>query len=720
MERVLNALRAERYIEAVERGPEIELLAGVEGKSGGIDLPYHLDALNVEAAWPITEGWALIGFGDAGLATQHPALKSFSNFTSTAGTYLGGNYLPYYSFTTVDVNDQPLGPQVGTPDESGARAATQAEFDLGCPRPVSDPICALVQDPMPYGCMTFNFLGHGTHVAGLAAARFAGSTTQGVCPGCAIGMARFFHPVCQPNGTTAYGHNPDQVTTTVVELGKAGAQIISMSFFGRTLSQQLPDCASNPSALWCTTLTAQAARDVVLVGASGNKLTRLDFPASDARVIAAGGVNTDLVFWDDRPNCPLPDDPNPLSQCGSNSTMSGPGLQELVVPAKNVYSTVYPNEDHNPILGCGDFAGDMLGDGYGLCTGTSMSAPQIAGLVGLLRSTNPLLSAGTPSPVTGSGVRRVLASSTDRSVQGTGWDPLLGYGIPNALRALRNVLGVVREWPTNNRATPLFALYSTGFDDYALTASPQSAVSLMTEQNHAYKTTGTGSFIEGEAVQGFAAFESEFSLDPPLAALFVMTTPNKPRPTYPALIPLHWVEKSTYTPAGCTPRVYGCTATDRDNTFVSSVADLEALVNSGYAYKGRQGFIYARCTPEPGCMPPGTVKVYRQCSAANDCAVFGQPQYAAFDNAGYDFAVPSGSDVVLGYAYPAGDGDNDNLPDAVEYVIGTSSAHPDSDGDQSNDGAEYPLANVPYSDPCSGAINDCTVPAEIVFGNGFE
>jgi len=164
-----------------------------------------------------------------------------------------------------------------------------------------------------------------------------------------------------------------------------------------------------------------------------------------------------------------------------------------------------------------------------------------------------------------------------------------------------------------------------------------------------------------------------------------------------------------------------CTTTDKDNFLVTSTADLEAVVNAGYAFKGRQGYIYSACSPEPACMPPGTVKLYRKCTfGTSDCAIFGEPQRSAFESDGYTQAFPSGSPTLLGYAYGAGNSDMDALPDALEHAIGTSISHSDSDGDGSSDSEEYPLAQVPGSDPCDGPAIVCTIPAEVLFSNGFE
>jgi len=388
-----------------------------------------------------------------------------------------------------------------------------------------------------------------------------------------------------------------------------------------------------------------------------------------------------------------------------------------------VYSTQYPGETWNA-LACGDYAGDSLADGFGLCTGTSMSAPQVTGLVGLLRSVNPLAPTGSPSPVAGSGIRKLLASTTDRAIAGLGWNMELGYGLPNAPRAVRGMLGNVRGWTARNRATPLFSLYSPGYADYAVTSSPQAAVSLMAEEPQAYQTTEGSSFIEGSLVPGFPLFASEHgaAIDAPRAAMYVLTTQNSPRPNYPPLIPLYWLDLVEYQTPGCVPRALdGCMTVDRENLLVTTIADVESLVGQGYAFKGRQGYIYAPCTPEPACIPPGATKFYRKCtSGGGDCAMFGEGQRIAFESAGYTVSFPSGSSALLGYAYPAGDADSDGLPDALERVIGTNINDEDSDDDDIDDAVEYPVAGVPDSDPCAGPNITCAFPAELIFADGFE
>jgi hypothetical protein len=145
-------------------------------------------------------------------------------------------------------------------------------------------------------------------------------------------------------------------------------------------------------------------------------------------------------------------------------------------------------------------------------------------------------------------------------------------------------------------------------------------------------------------------------------------------------------------------------------------AHVEAAKAAGYELRNIQGYIYQRCTPEPACIPVGAAKFYRVCKPQTpgnfqDCANFIENEKPAFDIAGYTVAFPSGSDIVLGYAYPRVHSDADDLIDGFEYVLGTDPGNPDSDGDGRSDSQEYPVAGVPVSDPLT---------VDLIFENGFD
>jgi len=195
--------------------------------------------------------------------------------------------------------------------------------------------------------------GHGTHVAGIIAADTNNSQgIAGTCPECQLMIVK----VMDDSGSGPYSLIADGITWSADN----GAKVISMSIAGQSFSQLLQDAVNYA---W--------SKGVVIVAAAGNcggsnfsangctSQNPMEYPGALTNVVSVG--NTDNK-----------DQKSVTSNYGSWVKIAAPGT--------NIFSTL-PTHTYAMQPGHGTALN------YDYLTGTSMSAPMVAGVAALIWST---------------------------------------------------------------------------------------------------------------------------------------------------------------------------------------------------------------------------------------------------------------------------------------------------------------------------------------------
>lgn len=230
--------------------------------------------------------------------------------------------------------------------------------------------------------------GHGTHVTGIIAANTNnGVGIAGVAPEAQILPVKVMERY--QAGVSCYGSYSD-FAAGLVYAADHGARVVNMSFGGTTNSTTLANA-----------IAYAANRGVLLVGAAGNNnSSTLFYPAAYTQVIAVAGTD------------------------GADARYASSNYGDWVdiaAPAVGVYS-LYSNSS------------------YTYMSGTSMAAPHVAGVAGLLLSQNPAYTAAD--------LRALLQNNAD-DLGAPGFDPYFGWGRLNAYRALTNSSAAPTPAPTN-------------------------------------------------------------------------------------------------------------------------------------------------------------------------------------------------------------------------------------------------------------------------------
>jgi subtilisin family serine protease len=212
--------------------------------------------------------------------------------------------------------------------------------------------------------------GHGTHVAGIISGET--NNTTGVA---SIGFTGSLIPVKVLDSTGAGSYA--SVASGIIYAADHGARIINLSLGGSSASQTLESAVNYA-----------LKKGVIVVAAAGNNGNAAAvYPANYAGVIAVSATTASDTLAN-------------FSSYGNHTYISAPGV--------GIIST-YNN------------------GGYATMSGTSMAAPEVAGLLGLALS---------HSNVTSSTLLTYLRQSSDKigpyGYDGNGWNQYFGYGRINA------------------------------------------------------------------------------------------------------------------------------------------------------------------------------------------------------------------------------------------------------------------------------------------------
>lgn len=249
--------------------------------------------------------------------------------------------------------------------------------------------------------------GHGTHVAGIALAETnnGGEASEPAGEGDTAGVGHSSNievmplRVCDQSGcpTTA-------IVDAIYYAADNEANVINLSLggrFGSSSEEQAINYAWN--------------QGLVIVGSSGNDgVGRVSYPAAFANCIAVGSTNWHDQLWS-RSN--RGDDLDVVAPGGDMDRYDDPGGIWSTMPTDDVYlTTAYAYDKY-----------------YDHLQGTSMAAPHVSGLAGLLFALGVTDADGDGN--TNDEIRNIIESTVD-DLGSSGWDRSYGWGRINVYNAI--------------------------------------------------------------------------------------------------------------------------------------------------------------------------------------------------------------------------------------------------------------------------------------------
>lgn len=636
--------------------------------------------------WGFNTGWSTVGLVDGGVVTKSPSPGQ------------GNSHLLY------EVDHYDLNQVVSYLQSWDFRdAAVVLPIPIHPRRKLKMPVAG-----------QWEGIPHGTHTLGIIAANANNNQgITGICWNCVVNYAQVTPWI--------------ELPLAIENLGYTGIQVLNYSGSAHYKSG-LPCEAYDygvGSAPICPAIALLKEFEISFVAAAGNNISGVDFPARDSSVIAVGGyaAGTIEIPWDER-NYPVdpwdhpsgcPDIPAvpALWECGSNT---GAEL-DFMAPARNILSTLPVGAVYNPIhpqYGCNDANHPV--DGIGYCTGTSMAAPHVTGLISLITSMSPLLGR--------SSVYQALKIGASQTWN-IGHTPAMGWGRATASQFNRFVFGM-SGCNFKSRLTPMFVLNNAEDRDRLYTVRPSVASAALAgryladprdttcwhwhncgvpterERSRPYRSVSSAEAALVPAYPGYPGYTSGPANVRPRAAFWVLTNNMASWGNYYNVRPLYrlsFAEECDW----------------RDHIYTTEQLGIDVLTQTDYCpnHPGKQsfhlaaieGYIFRECPPEFSCDnltdPTEPQKLYRRWSEQHEMSALlleSQLNLPIFSSYTED-AFGGTTDGFLGYVFVNVDSDGDGLPDGYERWIGTNPYSVDSDGDGIPDGIEFPVAGLQFPEP---------------------